>query len=123
MAEKILIVDDDPAVLFTTRRVLESAGYDTETASEWKECLKKVSVHDFDLIILDIMMPEVTGNRLYAALKKNNPGQKIMFLSAVAPSGEILNIMQKEKIVYLQKPYDRQRLVKFVKQAILGEKY
>ena len=57
----ILIIDDEPSLRQTMARILQRAGYEVTTAADGKEGLALVSQHSFDLLYLDIRMPDVAG--------------------------------------------------------------
>lgn len=61
MAKRILIVDDEPLIVKGLKFSLEQEGYETDTAYEGNEALKKISEHPYDLILLDLMLPGVDG--------------------------------------------------------------
>src|SRR5438105_52028 len=57
----ILVVDDDPRILSTLRGSLEANGYEVSTAKSAKEALEKVAHHRIDLVVLDIILPDMSG--------------------------------------------------------------
>ena len=66
---KILVVDDDPLVLFATSRVVKSGGYLTFEAADGKECLEAIRNHAPDLILLDVSLPDADGRDLAKQIK------------------------------------------------------
>lgn len=85
---KILVVDDDPDIVESLRLVLESAGYDVDTALTTQEAFSKVESYHPDLILLDIMMPDGTeGFHFVWKLRNQYPEQEanipILVLSAI----------------------------------------
>lgn len=66
---KILIVDDDPDILFATARIIQKAGYQVLKASSGSECLQKVKEDEPDLILLDVMLPDADGAELCGRIK------------------------------------------------------
>ena len=71
--QKILVVDEDPDIVETTKIVLEANGYQVATASSGTECLSKVKEVHPDLIILDVMMNSLTEG-FQVTYKLRNPG-------------------------------------------------
>lgn len=69
MTFKILIVDDDPDVLFATSRVVASQGYQVQTASCGAECRDMAKKYRPDLILLDVMLPDASGPDLCREIK------------------------------------------------------
>jgi CheY-like chemotaxis protein len=81
-AERILIVDDDPAVSDFVERVLTLAGYSTTVASNGPEALRLVHSHGpFDLLVTDVMMPMMRGDELARTVRRTQPDAKILFFT------------------------------------------
>ena len=71
MNKRILIVDDEDDILNLVRLILEDAGYECETARNGKEGLSAIQQQNFDLVLLDIMMPVLTGWEVLRFLRDN----------------------------------------------------
>jgi signal transduction histidine kinase/DNA-binding response OmpR family regulator len=105
----ILVVDDDSYIRSLLRQELGDAGYDIEEAADGKEALSKIRIHKPDLIILDIMMPEMNGFDV-AAILKNDPQTMdipIIVLSIVQDKARGYRIGVDR---YLTKPIDTKQL-------------
>ena len=121
MKNKILVVDDDPDVTKVLLTRLKGAGFDVDAASGGEEALVKVAQRPPDVIILDIMMPGVTGNEVAARLKlkKETKTIPIIFLSAyVAKEEDIIKGNQIPGVVIMSKPYDFDVLLSKIKAMI-----
>jgi|GEM_PF-6977191 len=81
-AKKILLVDDDVAILGLFKEILSSAGYEVSTAASGEQCLEVVSGVKPDLIILDVMMPGLNGPETAAKLAANLMTAKIPIIFA-----------------------------------------
>jgi len=109
MPKKILIVDDEPDILFTVGQVLETSGYEVIKANNGQECIDKLSQmqENPDLVLLDIMMPEISGWDVAAKIKEN-PNWKeipIVFLTAKADTMSVgMGNLSSED--YIVKPFD-----------------
>ena len=66
---KILVVDDDPDVLFATARVLRKENYEVVEASTGRECISKAKENKPDLILLDVMLPDIEGTEICKQIK------------------------------------------------------
>ena len=82
---KILIVDDDPDILFATARIVESAGYEVLKASTADHCMKLVKKSRPDLILLDVVLPDTEGTVICRQIKED-PALKDIFVVLI--SGE-----------------------------------
>lgn len=115
--KNILIVDDDPGIRELLKQELENAGYITDQAVDGIEALSKVKQKKYNLIILDVMMPGLSGFDLSAVLKSNPDTMSIPIM--------ILSMMEDRKRgtevgvdKYLTKGIDSQNLLKEVGQLI-----
>lgn len=79
---KILIVDDDTHILKLYKLELEEEGYDVTTAGSGKEAMEKFEQGEFDLVTLDILMPDVDGITLLRKMKEMKPRMPIIMSTA-----------------------------------------
>jgi PAS domain S-box-containing protein len=110
---KILIVDNDPIVYYFFEETLKKEGYVTEYASSGQIALEKVSSKDIDLILLDIMMPEIDGFEVCKRLQENplTKSIPIIFVSAVDDKQSYIKGFELGAIDYLNKPINQLDLV------------
>jgi two-component system, cell cycle sensor histidine kinase and response regulator CckA len=82
-ASRILVVDDEPAIVSFATRVLTSAGYDVSSAPDAAEALRIVEGQStaFDLFVLDVMMPLMRGDELGRRLRQRDPNSKILYFT------------------------------------------
>jgi len=121
MGKKILIVDDEPDILFTVAQMLELSGYEVIQAKDGAECLNKLKNSTPDLILLDIMMPEMNGWDVAAKIKEDPKWTDIpiIFLTAKGDTMSIgMGNMAAED--YIVKPFDIKDLKDRVK-GVLGQ--
>ncbi len=107
MVKKVMIVDDEPDILTTIGQVLEVSGYQVIKAHNGKDCLEKLHEVTPDLVVLDIMMPEMSGWDVAAKIKENPKWNKIpiMFLTAKGDTmSKGMGSMTSED--YVVKPFD-----------------
>jgi len=78
---RILAVDDDPMICEVISTYLSEGGFSVELAASGKEALEKFSTGDFDLVLTDFAMPEMTGDTLARELKKVKPGVPVLLLT------------------------------------------
>jgi DNA-binding response OmpR family regulator len=109
MGRKILVVDDEEDIRSTVKTILEAEGYKVTIAVNGDDCLKKLKLNKFDLILMDIMMP---GTPTKDVVKKITD-TKIAFLSVVRASEAEREALLKQKNIvdYIQKPFDIQLLI------------
>ncbi len=112
-APLILIVDDVPRNLQVLSNILNNEGYRISFASNGKQALKVVENVKPDLILLDIMMPEMTGFEVCEILKKdeNSKNIPVIFLSGMSETEDVIKGLQVGAVDYLTKPFNALELV------------
>jgi CheY-like chemotaxis protein len=94
-------------------------GFSVETASNGKECLQKVKTKKTDLVLLDIMMPDMSGWEVFNKLKKSEAGARVIFVSVVEITPERKQSLMKEGLIdYINKPFTKDDLMEKVKKAM-----
>ena len=122
MVKKVLIVDDKQDILTSVTMLVESLGYKAKTASSGKQALEKLRLESFDLVLLDVLMPGMSGKEVLEKIRADPKlkNQKVAILSVVRLSepGEKI-IKELRPITYFQKPIDTADFKKRLKK-ILG---
>jgi len=115
--KRILLIEDNENVRENTAEILELAGYEMETAENGKVGAEKAIKGDFDLIICDIMMPELDGYGVLHILNKNPKTSSIpfIFLTAKAEQSDFRKGMNLGADDYLTKPFDETELMNAIK--------
>jgi len=120
--KKILYVEDNEDTADAVKIILSSEGYKIEIAMTGKDGLKKALENDFNLILLDIMLPDISGWEVFKHLKKKLK-TKYAFLSAIPISGERLNQIGRAGVSsYIMKPFTKQKLVEEIKEILRNGK-
>lgn len=116
---RILHVDDEVDTLTVVKTILEKEGFEVESVLSGSEALKQVDLDGFSLIILDIMMPDMSGWDLFTRIAKIKPGYKVIFLSILDITEERLKEITAAGIQdYIKKPFDRNDFVTRVKKVL-----
>jgi len=121
MGKKILIVDDDQSLIELVKAVLENEGYDVETAMRGEECIEKLNGYRPDLLLLDMMMPGMSGREVCEKIRKNPKTKdlKIAFITVAKFSEAGKGVLEKMKVLdYITKPFDNDDLVRRVRKMI-----
>ena len=118
--KKILVVDDEREILEMTRKRLERSGYKVLTASDGKEGIKKTVEEKPDLILLDIVMPDMDGFTMLRKLKGHSSTSLIpvIMLSAKGECDSLLKGEDFGALDYFIKPFDWQELLKYIKKYV-----
>jgi CheY-like chemotaxis protein len=116
----VLIADDEPEVVDLVQIVLQTEGYKVQSASNGRKALDKITEQPPDLILLDVMMPEMTGLMLLEHLREDPTLSKIpvIMLSVVVTDPEVRMALEGGAIAYLSKPFEIRELVWLVNRAL-----
>ncbi len=119
--KRILHVDDEIDTLKVVKTILEKEGFEVVSSTSGEDALKQVDINDFELLILDIMMPDMSGWELFTRVSKLKEAYKVIFLSVLEVSEERLEGLKAYGIKdYILKPFDRDDLVERVRR-VTGE--
>ena len=116
--KKILLVDDEPDVIYTIKNILEDNGFQLDTFNDPTTALKSYKSNYYDLVILDIKMPKMDGFELYVKIREKDPNVKICFLTASEMYYEKFRKTRSEfgKIIeeecFIQKPIKNEELIR-----------
>ena len=115
---KILVVEDEPAILNGVKDMLELEGYSVLTAMDGQEGLKLALNHDPDLILLDVMMPKMSGFEVLRKLRENRIRGSVILLTAKKAEEDKVRGLKLGADDYVTKPFSVVELVARV-QAVL----
>lgn len=115
-AKKILVVDDDPYILMSLEFLMKKAGHTVMIARNGTEALESIKKEIPDLILLDIMMPDVDGYSICKQVKskKDLKHIHIIFLSAKTKESDIKKGLDLGASLYITKPFSTRDLMKQV---------
>jgi len=117
---RILIVDDEPDIMLTLKIVLEDNGFKIQAFTDPVLALRNFNAGSYDLALLDVRMPKITGLGLYKELRKIDNKIKVCFLSAISNYQEFVKYFPtiKENQVIV-KPVDNQTLIQKINEIML----
>lgn len=115
---KILYVEDNTDTANAVKMILNHAGFDTDLAFDGKEGLQKIRENNYDLILLDVMLPDMSGWDIFVKIK-NRKDCKYAFLSAIPVSTERMEELRKEGVSdYIMKPFVKEDLINRIKKIL-----
>lgn len=120
---RILIVDDEPKIRSFVERALTAAGYTTSVAANGADAMRIASEARPDLVILDVVMPELGGPQVLGKLLAARPDQAVIVLSCVADVASKVDMLERGAQDYLTKPFSLAELLARVRVQLRGESH
>jgi CheY-like chemotaxis protein len=118
----IMLVDDQPDMLFTYRSFLEGQGFKVHTFTDPTVALKQFAKEDtskYDLVVMDIRMPQLNGLQLYQRLRAINSTVRILFVTALDAADELISLLPDvASNQVIMKPVSRDRFLNYVDLAV-----
>jgi two-component system, OmpR family, response regulator len=118
---RILIVDDEPKIRSFIGRALAGAGYAIELADTGAEGLRRALQLRYDLVILDLVMPDLDGRQVLRKLLAGRPEQAVIVLSCVADVAAKVDCLERGAQDYLTKPFSLAELLARVRVQLRGD--
>lgn len=115
---KVLLVDDEKEFVVTLAERLGMRGIYTETAFDGEEALKKLQNYKPDVVVLDLMMPGISGLAVLEKIKKLYPEIAVILLTGIGSTNEGLTGMRLGAFDYLMKPLQIDELIQQIGLAI-----
>ena len=114
----VLIIDDEAAIRESLETLLESEGYGVQSASSAEEGLARLAEREFDLLLLDLALPDRNGLELLRDLRIQNPELSIIMITAYGTVENAVKAMQSGAVNFVQKPWDNEKLLADVRAAV-----
>jgi signal transduction histidine kinase/DNA-binding response OmpR family regulator len=116
--EKILIVDDEPEIVEVCMRMLEAEGYEVEGAWSGREAIEKAKEKEFDLLLADIVMPDMSGLETFQKIREFNPDITGVVITAYGALDHALSAIDLGIKGFIIKPFTIEKLEKTVAEAL-----
>jgi CheY-like chemotaxis protein len=121
MGARILVVDDEEIVIKSCLRILGGGDYLVEAAHGGREALRKVEENPYDLIILDIMMPDMGGLEVLRRVKETHPDVDVIIVTGLPQNATVVEAKKLGASDYISKPFEPDEL-KLIVQRALGRR-
>jgi DNA-binding NtrC family response regulator len=121
--KKILVVDDDAEFRSNLIEVLKGAGYETESVSSAKAAMDLAGVQDFDIVLLDFMMPKMNGIDTLIALRKSMPKTRVIMITAFSSIENAVVAIKKGASDYVSKPFKIDELLTTIRRVLEEAKF
>lgn len=120
--ETVLLVDDEETVRQVSREMMEALGYKVIPAGSGKEAVAvyRLNQDSIDMVLLDMVMPDMGGGEAYDQLKEINPQLKVLLLSGFSVDGQATEILQRGCDGFIQKPFNMEALSGKIREILDG---
>jgi DNA-binding NtrC family response regulator len=122
MSEKILIVDDEPSNRNILGQELTHEGYSVVAASDGREALRKIELSRPDLIILDYMMPDLSGLEVLKELRSRENDTPVVMITAYGTMERAVEAMKEGAYDFITRPFEPDHIVLVVRKALERQK-
>ena len=117
MPEKVLLVDDERDFLEALAERMQARGIEVSTTMSPWDALNKLDFESFDVIILDLTMPEMDGLEALEAIKKKRPNLHVILLTGRTSAKMSIEAMRLGAMDFIEKPADLKTLIEKIKTA------
>lgn len=115
---RILVVDDDDAVRSVTQEMLDRLGFEVSTAASGESALEQVSHQAFDLVLLDLAMPTMSGIEVYGSLRERDASARVIFMTGYSRD-DLDDLLTGDALTgVLSKPFPLQELKSSVESML-----
>src|SRR3954451_9935452 len=114
----ILIIDDEAEIRESLQTLLEFEGYEVETAANGSQVLSKLGDRPFDLVLLDLALPDRNGLELLPEIRTIDPQIAVIMITAYGTVEDAVRAMQSGAANFLQKPWDNEKLLADVRSVV-----
>ena len=120
VAARILVADDEPGIRAFIGRALNAAGYTADFAATGAEALRQALSNSYDLVILDLVMPDMAGQVVLERILAAHPEQAVLVLSCLADVASKVTCLERGAQDYLTKPFSLAELLARVRVRVRG---
>ena len=117
-AGSVLIIDDEAAIRESLETLLQMEGFTVESATTGDEGLTRLGQQNFDLVLLDLALPDRSGMDLLPELRVQTPGISVIMITAYGTVENAVRAMQSGASNFIQKPWDNEKLMADVRAAV-----
>jgi DNA-binding response OmpR family regulator len=118
LSKRVLVVDDDKSILRLVATILKHESYRVDTASGGKEAIAMMALTAYDAIVLDLMMPEVTGYDVLRSLQNRIPEVTCVVIMSAASTFDVVRAINPNVFAILSKPFDYPLLIGSVRGCV-----
>lgn len=114
---KVLVVDDEKLICDMLKTELEKNNYDVTVVNNSKDAIKAIEYTHFDIVLLDLMLPKITGLDLLSLIKEKSPETVVIIITAYGSAESAVKAMKLGAFDYITKPFSMEEMLVVIKKA------
>jgi DNA-binding NtrC family response regulator len=116
--KSILIVEDDKAIIKSLKNILQSEGYSVDTAENGQEAIQKSKEKFFNMVLLDIKLPDMEGTKLLTTMHKDQPKMMTIMITGYPSLENAVEALNLGADAYVMKPIKPEKLLSLIKEKL-----
>jgi len=116
---RILVVDDNADLLRTLALILKRSGYTVDIAEDGVSAVEKFKSHNFDLALMDIVMPRMDGVEAFRKIRESKPGARVILMTAYSDDELIKSALDQGAYSTIFKPIDIAKMMNLISEVVL----
>ena len=116
---RILVLDDDPVVTLSCKRILGAEGYSISTVEKGEEALNKLAKEDFDLFISDVRLPDISGIEVLREAKVIKPKTDVVIITGYPTLEDAKEATNLGAFEYIEKPFTPDFMINVAKKYLI----
>ncbi len=122
--KRILVVEDEEVISDICRTILEDEGFNVDIAADCRAAQEMINRYHYDLFLIDILIPEMSGKQLYQWLLEDHPklANKVVFCTGMAMVGNIKKFLKQSGRPVLRKPFSLDELLSVIQGTLRRKK-
>ena len=119
---RILVIDDDENITKVVAAILRDKGYSVDMASSGNEAIKKTQKNHYDLMLIDIRLPDIEGTELLTKIRDTTPKIRKIIVTGYPTLNNAVTAVNKGADAYVMKPFDVEKMLETVKEQLEKQK-
>jgi two-component system, NtrC family, response regulator HydG len=111
---KVLVVDDDPGIRETLFDIMTDLGFNVVIAKDGYQAIEKMDNNGFDVALIDVRMPGISGVETFRKIKTTHPGFSAFLMTAYAPNDQVSAALKEGILGVIDKPFDVFKICKMI---------
>ena len=120
----VLVVDDDQDIVLVLEAFLKESGYEVDVAYDGMDALARIRAHNYDAVVCDMMMPRMSGERLYREVERTAPwmSRRFLFVTGMARIQDYGRFFSQVNARSVEKPFHAEEVLQIISEIVAENK-